>query len=39
VTNKSPILNYGLQAGNDLEELTWKRCAGKFVDIVEKHKA
>ncbi len=37
--NRDELRSYGLQAGNDLKELTWKRCAEKFVDIVEEHKA
>ncbi|MGR3174028.1 MAG: glycosyltransferase family 4 protein [Candidatus Scalindua sp.] len=36
--NRDELRSYGLQAGNDLKELTWKRCAEKFVEVVEKHK-
>jgi glycosyltransferase involved in cell wall biosynthesis len=36
--NRDELKSYGLQAGNDLKELTWKRCAEKFVEVVEKHK-
>ncbi len=37
--NRDELKSYGLQAGNDLKELTWKRCAEKFVEVVERHKA
>jgi glycosyltransferase involved in cell wall biosynthesis len=36
--NRDELKSYGLQAGNDLKGLTWKRCAEKFVEVVEKHK-
>ncbi len=32
--NRDELKSYGLQAGNDLKELTWKRCAEKFVEVV-----
>jgi glycosyltransferase involved in cell wall biosynthesis len=37
--HRDELRSYGLQAGNDLKELTWKRCAEKFVEIVEEHNA
>ena len=36
--NRDELRSYGLQAGNDLKELTWKRCAEEFVEILERHK-
>ncbi len=36
--HRDELSSYGLQAGNDLKELTWKKSAEKFVEIVEKHK-
>ena len=37
--NRDELRSYGLQAGSDLKELTWKRCAEKFVEIVEEQNA
>lgn len=36
--HREELRSYGLRAGNDLKELTWKRSAEKFVEIIEKHK-
>ena len=36
--NRDELRSYGLQAGNDLKELTWKRCAEKFVEVVGGHR-
>ena len=35
--NRDELRSYGLQAGNDLKELTWKRCAEELVEIIEKN--
>jgi glycosyltransferase involved in cell wall biosynthesis len=32
--NRDELRSYGLQAGNDLKELTWKRCAEKFIETM-----
>ncbi len=36
--NRDELKSYGLQAGNDMKELTWKRCAEKFVEILKGDK-
>ncbi|MCP5008324.1 MAG: glycosyltransferase family 4 protein [Planctomycetes bacterium] len=35
--NRDVLRSYGSRAGNDLEKLTWKRSAEKFVEIIEAH--
>lgn len=35
--NRDKLRSYGSQAGKDLEGLTWKRCAEKFVEVVERN--
>ena len=34
--HRDELKSYGIQAGNDLKELTWKRSAEQFVDILER---
>ena len=33
--HRDELKSYGIQAGNDLKELTWKRSAEQFVEILE----
>jgi len=33
--HRDELKSYGMQAGNDLKELTWKKSAVKFVEIIE----
>ncbi|MCP4252935.1 MAG: glycosyltransferase family 4 protein [Candidatus Scalindua sp.] len=33
--HRDELKSYGTQAGNDLKELTWKRSAEQFVEIIE----
>ena len=33
--HRDELKSYGIQAGNDLKELTWKKSAVKFVEIIE----
>ena len=33
--HRDELKSYGTQAGNDLKELTWKKSAAKFVEIIE----
>ncbi len=33
--HRGELKSYGTQAGNDLKELTWKRSAEQFVEIIE----
>ncbi|MDR4499752.1 MAG: glycosyltransferase family 4 protein [Candidatus Scalindua sp.] len=35
--HRDKLRSYGLQAGNDLKKLTWKRSAEKFVNIIDEH--
>ncbi|GJQ58198.1 MAG: glycosyltransferase [Candidatus Scalindua sp. AMX11] len=35
--HRDALRSYGLRAGNHLKNLTWKRCAKKFVEIIEEH--
>jgi glycosyltransferase involved in cell wall biosynthesis len=35
--HRDELESYGTQAGNDLKELTWKRSAGQFVEVIEGH--
>ena len=33
--HRDELKSYGSQAGNDLKELTWKKSAEQFVEIIE----
>ena len=36
--HRDELKSYGSQAGNDLKELTWKKSAEQFVEIIEGSK-
>ncbi len=35
--HRDELESYGTQAGNDLKELTWKKSAEQFVEIIEEN--